>query len=117
GQSSNWSPGDRLTRGWWRARSGLGYSRWRSLNRGGRGMSANDLAGGYGERIVSGGLDKVPETARFLQVSISTVYGLMARGQLAYVKLGRSRRVPHLAVIELAARGLAGGSGSNVEAP
>jgi excisionase family DNA binding protein len=78
-------------------------------------MSANDPGAGYSERVAAGGLDKVAEAARFLSLSVSTLYDLMARGELAYVKLGRSRRVPHQAVIELAARGLAGGSNSNAE--
>jgi excisionase family DNA binding protein len=55
------------------------------------------------EDLVLDGLDRVGEVARFLKLSVSTVYGLMDRGELPYVKLGKSRRIPHRAVVELAA--------------
>jgi excisionase family DNA binding protein len=58
--------------------------------------------------LVADGLDRVGEVARFLKVSMSTVYGLMQRGALPYVKIGKLRRVPHRAVVELAASGFAG---------
>jgi excisionase family DNA binding protein len=53
--------------------------------------------------LVLDGLDRVGEAARFLKLSVSTIYGLMDRGDLPYVKLGKSRRIPHRAVVELAA--------------
>ena len=56
--------------------------------------------------LVEGGLDRVPDVARFLGLSRSRVYSLMDAGQLAYVKIGRSRRIPHRAVVELAAKSL-----------
>jgi excisionase family DNA binding protein len=56
--------------------------------------------------LVSGGLDQVPEAARFLGVSRSQVYKLMDQGCLPYVKIGKSRRIPHRAVVELAAKNL-----------
>jgi excisionase family DNA binding protein len=55
------------------------------------------------EDLVLDGLDRVGEVARFLKLSVSTVYGLMDRGELPFVKLGKSRRIPHRAVVELAA--------------
>jgi excisionase family DNA binding protein len=48
------------------------------------------------------GLVRVTEAARFLAISRSKIYGLMDSGQLPYVKLGRSRRIPRQALIELA---------------
>jgi excisionase family DNA binding protein len=39
-------------------------------------------------------------------LSKSMVYLLMERGELAYVKLGKSRRIPAKALVELAARHL-----------
>lgn len=36
----------------------------------------------------------VTEAARRLALSRSTVYNLMERGDLAYVKIGRARRIP-----------------------
>jgi excisionase family DNA binding protein len=40
------------------------------------------------------GLVRVAEAARFLSVSRSKLYQLMEVRQLAYLKLGRSRRIP-----------------------
>ena len=59
--------------------------------------------------LVADGLMTVREAAVFLRLSRSTVYTLMDQGELPYVKLGRSRRIPKRALIELAARGLRGG--------
>lgn len=59
--------------------------------------------------MVEEGLLSVREAARFLSVSRSTLYELMESGQLHYVKLGRARRIPRRAVLELAARNLRGG--------
>ena len=59
--------------------------------------------------LVEDGLLKVRQAAAFLGISRSTVYVLMNEGQLAYVKLGKSRRIPRRAVVELAARELRGG--------
>jgi excisionase family DNA binding protein len=56
--------------------------------------------------IVAAGLDRVDEVARFLGLSRSYIYELMERGELVYVKVGRSRRIPHHAVLQLAARHL-----------
>ncbi len=63
-----------------------------------------------GEDLVAEGLLTIVETAAFLSISRSKLYELMDSGELAFVKLGRSRRVPRRAVVELAARGLRGGS-------
>ena len=59
--------------------------------------------------LVADGLLTVRETAAFLRLSRSTIYSLMDAGDLVYAKLGRSRRIPRRAVIELAARQLRGG--------
>jgi excisionase family DNA binding protein len=37
----------------------------------------------------------VRDAARLLALSRSTLYNLMERGALAYVKIGRARRIPH----------------------
>lgn len=52
--------------------------------------------------LVLDGLMTVKQAAEFLSLSRSTVYGLMERGDLAYVKIGQSRRIPKKAVIDLA---------------
>ena len=43
--------------------------------------------------VDNGGLQPVPEVAKFLAISRSKVYQLMDSGELPYVKLGKSRRV------------------------
>ncbi|MBL8798911.1 MAG: helix-turn-helix domain-containing protein [Planctomycetia bacterium] len=53
--------------------------------------------------LLQDGLEKVPEAARFLCLSRSKVYQLMDRGELPYVQLGRSRRIPRRALVQLAA--------------
>ncbi len=63
----------------------------------------------YGEELVADGLFTVAEAASLLRLCRSNLYSLMDRGELAYSKLGRSRRIPRRAVMALAARGLRGG--------
>ena len=58
--------------------------------------------------LVADGLLRVSEVADFLSISRTTTYQLMERGELCWVKIGRARRVPRRAVIELAARNLIG---------
>jgi excisionase family DNA binding protein len=60
------------------------------------------------ENLVHEGLDRIDEAAAFLKISRSQIYTLMDAGELVYVKIGRSRRIPHRALIELAARHLNG---------
>jgi excisionase family DNA binding protein len=61
------------------------------------------------------GLVRVTDAARFLALSRSTIYELMEAGQLAYVKLGRSRRIPRQALLSLARRHLVGRDTSSDE--
>ena len=53
--------------------------------------------------ILKDGLQRVSDAAKFLGVSRSHIYSLMEQGELPYVKLGKSRRVPKQAVLNLAA--------------
>ena len=59
--------------------------------------------------LVADGLLTVKECSEFLHLSRSKIYELMDAGELCFAKLGRSRRIPRRAVIELAARQLRGG--------
>ncbi|MFI5398499.1 MAG: helix-turn-helix domain-containing protein [Candidatus Binatia bacterium] len=59
--------------------------------------------------MVQDGLAGVREAAKFLSLSRSTLYALMESGQLVYVKIGRARRIPRRALIELAAANVRGG--------
>ncbi len=59
--------------------------------------------------IVADGLVTLREAALFLSISRSKLYELMDNGELKFVKLGRSRRIPRRALIDLAASGLQGG--------
>ena len=56
---------------------------------------------------------RIPEVARFLALSRASVYQLMDRGELPWVKLGRARRIPRRAVVDLAARRLIGEGSSD----
>jgi excisionase family DNA binding protein len=58
------------------------------------------------EELVRDGLLNVKQAAVFLEISVAGLYALMSRGELSYVKIGRSRRIPRRALIELAARNL-----------
>ena len=51
--------------------------------------------------IISEGLERVSDAARFLGISRSSVYKLIASGIMPSVKFGNSRRVPIRAVREL----------------
>ena len=59
--------------------------------------------------LVSSGLMSVPEAAAFLGLSRTSVYRLMADGNLPYVSIRRTRRIPREGVLELAASNLRGG--------
>lgn len=59
--------------------------------------------------LIEQGLLRVAEVAGFLRLSRASVYDLMRKGLLPWVKLGRARRIPRQAVVELAARELVGG--------
>ena len=84
--------------------------------------TASGLADAPGDRLqvaddtglVEDGLMRVREACEFLRLSRSSVYALMDHGELAFVKLGRSRRIPRRAVVELAARALQGGVRASV---
>ena len=56
--------------------------------------------------IMADGLDRVADAARFLKVSPSSVYNLMGRGRLPYVKIGKSRRIPRRSLVAFAAANL-----------
>jgi len=56
--------------------------------------------------IVTEGLQRISETARFLGVSRSLIYQLINAGVLPTVRIGRSRRIPIKAVRDFAADNL-----------
>jgi excisionase family DNA binding protein len=58
------------------------------------------------DRALEGRLVRVPDAARFLSSSRSFLYGLMEKGELEYVKIGRSRRIPEGPLAELVRRNL-----------
>ncbi len=60
--------------------------------------------------LVEDGLVTVSEAAAFLRLSRSTLYTLMDSGSLPWVRIGRTRRIPRRALIELAAREMHGGT-------
>jgi len=66
------------------------------------------------DRLVADGLMTVREAARFLSVSQSTLYVLMDSGRLAYVKIGRARRLPRRGVTQFAADNMVGGRATDI---
>lgn len=61
------------------------------------------------QELFEEGLVSVKEAAQFLALSRSTLYELMERGALIYTKLGRARRIPKRALIQLAHANQSGG--------
>jgi excisionase family DNA binding protein len=47
-------------------------------------------------------LVSIPDTARLLSIGVSTVWKLVKEGKLPTVRIGRSRRIPHEALVRLA---------------
>lgn len=84
-----------------RNREGHVYSTSSALN---GGSSASDSA----TELVADGLVDVAGAASFLSISRSKLYELMDAGELVYVRIGRSRRIPRRALVDLAARSLVG---------
>jgi excisionase family DNA binding protein len=56
------------------------------------------------QELCEGGLDRIRDAEDFTRLSRSKLYALMKAGELPYVRIGRCRRIPHRALIELAAR-------------
>ena len=69
--------------------------------------------GGHERTLIADGLMTIPEAADFLRLSRGMIYKLMEQGRLPFVKLGRTRRVPRRAVVDLAAQALEGGQGAS----
>lgn len=67
---------------------------------------SSDMANLQAENLVGDGLVGIKEAARFLQISVAGLYALMGRGELAYCKIGRSRRIPKRALVELATKSM-----------
>ncbi len=59
--------------------------------------------------LVSDGMLTVMEAAEFVGLGRTSLYALMERGELPYVKFGSARRIPRRALVALAARHLVGG--------
>lgn len=59
--------------------------------------------------LSSDGMATATDVAQFLRLARSTVYELMDRGELAYVKFGRSRRIPIKALRQLLDKNSIGG--------
>ena len=59
--------------------------------------------------LLADGCITVVEAAKFLSLGKSTLYEAMDRGELAYVRIGRARRIPRRAVVAFAEARLTGG--------
>jgi len=60
-------------------------------------------------QLTQAGLLTVEAAAQFLSISRTSLYAAMARGELPWCQLGRSRRIPRRALVEYAAANLTGG--------
>jgi excisionase family DNA binding protein len=54
------------------------------------------------------GLASVREAEEYLRLSRATIYDLMGKGQLRFVRIGSARRIPWAALDELAEKGTVG---------
>ena len=63
---------------------------------------------GTTQDLLADGLVTVAQASKFLAVGRTTLYALMDAGQLAYVKIGRARRIPRASLVRLAAENLRG---------
>lgn len=61
------------------------------------------------DNIFLDGLVSIPAAAVFLGLGKSKLYDLMDSGELIYVKIGKARRIPKRALIDLARAHLRGG--------
>jgi excisionase family DNA binding protein len=61
--------------------------------------------------IVEDGLETIEGARQFLRLSRSAIYQLMESGELPFVKLGKARRIPRKALVDLANRCLCGRDG------
>jgi excisionase family DNA binding protein len=84
-------------------------SGWQKNNGHGWGNREKKMSDDRKDQLVADGLWTVPQASKFLGLSRSKVYAMMEAGQLAFVKLGSSRRIPRKAVIELVRSSLVGG--------
>lgn len=60
------------------------------------------------EHLCADGLLTVAEATQFIGLGKSMLYQLMERGRLPYVRIGRARRIPKRALVQLAAGNLVG---------
>jgi excisionase family DNA binding protein len=56
--------------------------------------------------VTAEGFYTIKEAMAFLRLSRSSLYALMDEGRLPYAKIGKSRRVPVLALKEFAAKSM-----------
>jgi excisionase family DNA binding protein len=56
--------------------------------------------------LVADGLVTVNEAAEWLGLGRAKLYKMMEQGELAYVKIGRARRIPRGALVDVAVSGL-----------
>jgi excisionase family DNA binding protein len=59
--------------------------------------------------LVNDGTMTIPQAEDFSNLKRSKLYQLMEAGELAYVKIGKARRIPRRALVELLAGHIQGG--------
>jgi excisionase family DNA binding protein len=59
------------------------------------------------ESLCADGLLKIwPDSANFLNIGRATMFGIVSRGEIAYVRIGADRRIPRKALVAYAERRL-----------
>jgi excisionase family DNA binding protein len=56
--------------------------------------------------LTEDGFTSIREASDYLAMSISAIYGLMARGELRFAKFGKARRISRRSLREFAGRAL-----------
>jgi len=69
-------------------------------------MGTTDVRNERNRELVVDGCVSIEEAQRFMSLSRSKLYEMMNAGLLAYVKLGRSRRIPRRAMLDALAGNL-----------
>jgi excisionase family DNA binding protein len=69
-------------------------------------LTEPEVAHNAAAAMVADGLARIPEAMEFLALSRSVIYDLMNQGRLAFVKIGKARRIPHKAMVDFAAENL-----------
>jgi excisionase family DNA binding protein len=69
-------------------------------------MSATAVPEKVCDALVENGFMSIREASDHLAMSVSAIYGLMAKGELRWAKFGKARRISKRSLLEYASRAL-----------